>query len=471
VTRYCTRAGAVVVSTMIGLSACVHFEPKPVAAPANLTALEARTLDDPEFGAFLVSNAQVAEWPPRAWDLKTLTLAGFYFHPDLDVARASWAVARAGVITAGARPNPDASLAPGYNSTTPTSLITPWILTLNLDFTIETAGKRGYRVSEATHLSDAARLNVAAVAWRVRSGVRQNLLDLYGAIQAEALLVREQTIQSSIVELLGRQLEAGAISPVEVTRARIELGAVRLALQDVARRRAEDRVLLAESVGVSVHALDGIELDFGAFAQEPPEVPSAEARRQALLNRPDILGALSEYAAGQAALQLEIAKQYPDVHLGPGYEMDQSDNKWTLGVGLTLPIFNRNQGPIAEALARRTEAAARFNAVQAAAIGQLDLALAAYRASLEKMATTRAILSDQQRQQRSTRAQYEAGELSRLELNSVDLQVAVSELAALDARLRTQEALGQVEDAMQTPAALADWVTSRPPKPPGGGDD
>ena len=39
----------------------------------------------------------------------------------------------------------------------------------------------------------------------------------------------------------------------------------------------------------------------------------------ALLGRSDILSALADYAASQAALQLAVAKQYPDVHLTPGY--------------------------------------------------------------------------------------------------------------------------------------------------------
>jgi len=34
-------------------------------------------------------------------------------------------------------------------------------------------------------------------------------------------------------------------------------------------------------------------------------------RRQALLNRPDLLGALAAYEATQAELQLEIARPYP----------------------------------------------------------------------------------------------------------------------------------------------------------------
>lgn len=82
-------------------------------------------------------------------------------------------------------------------------------------------------------------------------------------------------------------------------------------------------------------------------------------RQHALTNRTDILRALADYAASQSALQLEVARQYPDVRLGPGYTFEVGEHRWSLiGAALTLPIFNQNQGPIAEAEARRREAAA-----------------------------------------------------------------------------------------------------------------
>lgn len=461
-----TPAWFVIGLAAVILAGCVHYQPRPISAPASLTALESRTLDGGDLGRFLVASHEVAAWPPPDWDLKTLTLVAFYYHPDLEVARGSWAAARAGEITAGERPNPNASVAPGYNSTTPASQITPWIFTLDLDFTIETAGKRGYRVSEAKALSEAARLNIATVAWQVRSRVRQSLLDLYAADKTVDLLGAQQAIQESIVALLVRQLDAGAISPFELTQARLELDRIRLAVHDAARQQAEARVQLASALGVTVRALDGIRLDLDAFGQPPPDVPSSDARQRALLNRPDILGALAEYAASQAALQLEIARQYPDIHLGPGYQMDQTDSKWTLGLASMLPIFTRNRGPIAEAEARRTEVAARFTAVQATALGEIDLALAAYRAALAKAAATDAMLGDLQKQERATRAQYDAGEISRLELDGIRLQLAGSQLARLDAHVKSQQALGQLEDAMQSPASLADWISTTPPKAP-----
>ena len=68
-----------------------------------------------------------------------------------------------------------------------------------------------------------------------------------------------------------------------------------------------------------------------------------------------MLSALAEYAASESALQVQIARQYPDIHLRPGYELDQNKNKWQLGVSMDLPILNQNQGPIAEAKAKREE--------------------------------------------------------------------------------------------------------------------
>ena len=35
-----------------------------------------------------------------------LTLAAFYYHPSLDVARADWREAAGGIVTAAERPNP-----------------------------------------------------------------------------------------------------------------------------------------------------------------------------------------------------------------------------------------------------------------------------------------------------------------------------------------------------------------------------
>jgi outer membrane protein, heavy metal efflux system len=217
-------------------------------------------------------------------------------------------------------------------------------------------------------------------------------------------------------------------------------------------------------MGVTVRALDGIALGFEAFARTPPALSALDVRHEALLNRPDILGALTTYEASQAALQLEIARQYPDIHLGPGYQMDQAENKWTLGLSAPLPLFNHNEGAIAAAEARREEAAARFTAIQSQAIEEIDRAVAAYQAALARVTDVDRIGADRQAGVRTAEAQFAAGDISRFDLGNLQLEVASSEAARLDARVNVQQALGRLEDAMQRPASPDDWLTIGPPR-------
>jgi hypothetical protein len=50
-----------------------------------------------------------------------------------------------------------------------------------------------------------------------------------------------------------------------------------------------------------------------------------------------VVSSPASFFRSRRALQLEIAKQYPDVHLNPGYEYDQGNDKWSLGLSVTLP--------------------------------------------------------------------------------------------------------------------------------------
>ena len=160
---------------------------------------------------------------------------------------------------------------------------------------------------------------------------------------------------------------------------------------------------------------------------------------------------MAEYAASQSALQLEIAKQYPDVSLGPGYEYDQGAHKWGLSVGAELPVFNRNQGPIAEAEARRTEAAARFLSLQAKVVAEIDQAVAGRAAVRDALRQIETLLVMQRRQAQSVEAMVKAGGADPLDLASAQLEVRLTELARLDAVLKAQQALGLLEDAVQVP--------------------
>jgi outer membrane protein TolC len=388
------------------------------------------------------------------WDFTRLTLAAFYYHPSLDVARAQWTVARAGTQTGAGRPNPVVGIVPGYNFNSAPG-VTPWIPGLNYDIPIETAGKRSYRIKRAEALSESARLNIAVTARQVRAHLRASLLEFSAAQRRAALVQNQLEVHQQVAQLLEKRRQAGAVSALEVTPARVSLLKLTSDLAEAKRQASDAHAHIAEALGLPLKAIDGLEFTFDLTAAEAgQELTSSDARTQALHTRSDILASLAEYAASQYALQLEIAKQWPDVHIGTGYQWDQGESKWSPGLTMELPVLNRNQGPIAEAQARREESAARFLALQVRVISEIDRALANIVLVQSQLTQSEALVQTLRQQAQSMEAVFKAGGADQLEVQSARLEFALGELSTLDAQVKFQQALGQLEEAIQRPLDL-----------------
>lgn len=438
------------------LAGCATFHPEALDPSATARAFESRTLSDNGLKAYLEQNLHrtISPWPPASWDLIMLTLASFYYNPDLDRARAAWEVKQAGIITAGQRPNPGAGFTPQYHAN-PRGL-DPWTLSFFLDIPVETAGKRGYRIARANSLSEAARMEIANTAWQVRSRLRRNFLSLYGLTQREQLLKHELSLEEKIVRIFRKRLTAGESSRFVLTNSVIAMDKTSLALSRTLKEKAQGRVSLAGAIGLPPAAVDGIDISFKSMEKVDADLYSPDVSREALLNRADILAKLSEYAAAQAELQLQIARQYPDIHLGPAYAWDQGDNEWSLGAALILPVLNRNEGPIAEARARRKEKAAEFMALQARVVEDTNGAVDGYKASLKTLKTADSLLTRQKRNYEASQARFGAGQTDRLAVVEAELEFITAKLSRLEALLIAQTAVGQLEDAVQKPLNTMD---------------
>jgi outer membrane protein TolC len=426
------------------LAGCAKYAARPLDAGRSAAAFGQRSLADAGLREFLAGQGAAH----GSWNVERLALAAAYFHGDVAVARGEADEAVAGIKTAGQLPNPVLSFSPGYNATT--KGISPWIITPSLDVTIETAGKRGKRLVQARAAAEAARLRVAAAAWDARTKVRAAMLDLHAARENITLLQAEGALHDEALKRLDAQVKAGESPAFEFTQARLDSNRSRLALHDAEKQAAVSHAQLAAAVGISSAALDAVTLDFSAF-NSLPAAPGNGIRRQALLNRADLLAALADYAATDAELRLEIAKQYPDVHLNPGYELDQTDNKWSLGLSIELPILNQNRGPIAQAEARRKTAGAKFEAKQAAVFGEIEVALAAYRAARAKAATAAQLASDAAKASDATKGMVEAGELATIELVRRRIEASATALSQAEARVQAQQAAGALEAALHIP--------------------
>ncbi|HEX9046150.1 MAG TPA: TolC family protein [Verrucomicrobiae bacterium] len=437
------------------VAGCAHYQPQPLSPAQTAAEFERRQLTSRPLKDFLAKEAgqPPAQWPLAKWDINSLTLAAFYYHPDLAVARAQWRVAQAGITTAGARPNPSVTFTPAYDNQIPNNP-SPWIFPVTFDIPLEIAGKHAKRIAEAEQAAESARWNYVSAAWQIRSGVRAALLE-YGLAGRRAELLQKQfAAQSEMVKLMQGRFKAGAVARTEVTTVQIALSKTQQDLNDAQSKRSEARSRLAQAIGVPLEALDGVKLQFD-FSAGTNRLSAREARAIALRSRADVLGALADYAAAEADLRLQVARQYPDLHLGPGYAWNSGnagDNQWSLGATIELPILDQNQGPIAEATARRKLSAAKFAALQAQVSAEIDRAAAGVQVAREQLETGRKLIAAQHQQQEFAEAQFKAGAGERLDVLAAQVEAGSAAVAQLDNEIKLQTALGALEDAVQQPS-------------------
>ena len=202
---------------------------------------------------------------------------------------------------------------------------------------------------------------------------------------------------------------------------------------------------LAAAIGVPVAALENVQLSWPNF-QDPPSPESFSAQqieREAVVDRLDVRAALVEYAAVEQALRLEIAKQYPDFNIGPGYQLEERDNFFTIGFSTVLPVFNRNQGPIAEARSCTQESRSGFSSgsgtgdcTKRSCPRGLSLSFCRTRPGKKRVGGSPDAATAMQRRA------VALGESDQPSLNGILLEGSAAALLELDALSRVQSALG-----------------------------
>ena len=450
-----TRNAVLLALGTLGLApaGCATYQAKPLKPTIFQSQFNARTLAATGLKNF-IARQPIKPHPgfPRVQTLSTLVAAGWYYSPALRVQLATLAVDRANMITASQSPNPTVALSPTYAAKAGPG-ISPWILGFNFDIPIETAGRRSDRMAQAQALTQAGWYDLGQIAWNVRQGVRNALLQ-YTFAQKQVRLLRQQAqTTAQILRLIQSRFHAGDISRPVFTATEIQAHQAALALVAAQGQVRQRRIQLAGAMSLPVRALADIRFRDKRLMMLPPvrKLNLKRLSRAALLNRMDIQSLLAQYQAAEAALQLQIARQYPNIQLGPGYSFNQGANEFTLGFTMALPIFNQNQGAIAAANAQRLVIAAELEQKQTAVITAIRSALSQYRSALRQWRAAKSIERQARTELRATRRAFKAGAQSRLALAEARLTVNTFAQSALQARLSAVRTLGTLEDVLQKP--------------------
>ncbi len=215
----------------------------------------------------------------------------------------------------------------------------------------EMAGKRGYRIESAAFGTQSAEANFEDAIRQLTFTVKDAYYRVQLAQRRLALAEENRDRFTRILEVNTIRFKKGYIAEVDLIRIRLQVvdfqSQIIQAIQDGNAARADLRVLLG--ISPSVDVLLTTELDY-----HPIEPDIIALRRQALDMRPDIR--MKRFTQSQRMADLRLAKAYriPDITAGAGYAVQGRqgpDNQQQLGfsLGIPLPLFNRNQGGIAQA--------------------------------------------------------------------------------------------------------------------------
>ena len=435
-------------------SACAHqpYQAKPIDAAAVTAKLNNKDITNADFKAYLIKQGYAEnKLPFTEWGVDELTLAALYFNAKLDVAKAQLALANIAISTANQTQIPTLG-GRAARSNQANDDKSPWAFGLEVEIPIETTNKRQIKGEEAQQLREVARIDVADVAWQLRSQIAKDLLVYNENIAQQKQLNDELTIHISLVKLLEKRVQLGAASNTELNAAKLLQQKAQFSLNSAQTKTAEIRAALAADVGLSTEKFAQLQLkslDIESALSTKPN--TAHLQANALLNRLDIRRSLAKYAAAESKIKLEIAKQTPDISLSPGFAFEFGNSIWSLGFSTLLSLLNKNLTIINEATQLREIEGAQFEALQANVIADASQANAAYKASLQNVVQIKQQLAAQQVYTQKLQRQLDAGQIDRLDLTQNKLSTALIQQQLINAQFQQLHALLTLENSLQIP--------------------
>ena len=371
--------------------------------------------------------------------------AAFAQNPELAAAGREVGVAEGERRQAGLLPNPELSWeAEDTRRDTRTTTIT-------LSQPFELGGKRGARVAVATTGQAIAQLELE----RQRNGLRADVVQAFHtALRAQTALELAQQSQALTergLRVVQGRVTAGQASPVEATRAQVQLAQAQSEVRRAASQRSVAYQALARLTGSPLATFDHLQ----AANLSPGAAPTAEALLDKVEQTAEWRLAAAQVERGEASLGSEKAQRIPDltVSLGSQYSREDRERVNVVGLSMPLPLFDRNQGNVLVAARRADQARDLRNAVELRLRSETRSALSQWATAMQEVqAYDRTILpSAQQAVDTATRG-FEMGKFAFLDV--LDAQRTLIEArglyldalaAATDARAQLERVYGDLE--------------------------
>lgn len=442
----------------LAAAGCQQYQPSPIDREAHRAAFLARTPESPEVASFAASldarpiPGQALYDPADGVSCAEAELIALVFNADLRLARLRAGVTRAGAEHAGLWDDPGLKVdITRIIQGTPE----PWKVFSAVELTLPISGRLRIEKQRASleHAADLAR--IAQAEWHTRMEVRR-AWTRWTALQFQLAAGREFLERvDQVLGIVDKMEQAGEMARTEARLFRIEKATNAAGLRQLESHARDAELRLRQLLGLSPEApARFVAAGIGPDAPPQPTVRNGEgAAAPDTTGNPRLLVAAAEYEVAEKSLELEVRRQYPDLHIGPGYGFEDGQDQLLLGLSLPLPVLNANRRGIAEAVARREVARAEIETMTELLLADLHAA----RVRLEASAMQRRTLESEIVP--LVDAQYaDAREVARLgEVNTLVLLESLTRQHDAKVRLidaRRDEALAAIDlDELSGPVA------------------
>jgi outer membrane protein, heavy metal efflux system len=291
----------------------------------------------------------------------TLAVIG---NPRLKAVRQQAGVARAQLLEAGLLPDPQISA--GLSKS---ALFTGYSASLAED--IQALAARGAAKSAARAHLGAINLDILWQEWQVAERARELYIQSQALDDLGAVLDRRRTLLATLYARDQASLQQHFVTVSAVTADFTAWDSAETEWRAFELQATQTRHALDELLGLE----PGAQLRLrGAPRSRVMTASDYQSALVSLPHRPDLLALQAGYHSAEEELRAAVLAQFPLISAGIEKAKDPAENVQSIGfnVTLTLPLFNRNRGPIAVGRASRAYLHQAYQASLDEAANQAD---------------------------------------------------------------------------------------------------
>lgn len=365
-------------------------------------------------------------------------------HPRLQAGAAQIDASHAAITTARAYPNPEVgALGGGQTYRVPGNVSGP-VYSFSIAQPLELGSVRSSRVQLAERGRDSSAYALSSTRLEILSGVRRAFYQVIRKRGEIELLAENVRVVEELRQRIQVRVGVGEAGRLELIRAEAEVATARTAANSAELEYVRALSQLHAAVGSTLDP----QLKIEGEVDPPVTLPLlAELRQEAFERHPALAFARSEVSRAEARLTYETALRLPQPTLRAEIDRPPDTPTYRLGIEFPLPLWNRREGPIAEATAQLRQAKALAQSREVEIAAAIEGAYGRYQMTSQQLAAfEQGLLREAEEALRAAEAAYQLGERGILEVLDAQRVLRTVRLNFLNAQFDRQAALIDLDE-------------------------